>query len=157
MIWKLVTRLFFSWQVDKTTDITCRSQHSVIVRYARKGSVVGTFLGFYDVSSGCTAENLFKLLTEAFSKYDLGNKLITAQTYDGAAVMAGCLNGLQAKIKTVAPQALFTHCYAHSFNLVLSNACSSIQQGRLFCKSVRFLVIFFKINKNDKCFRSNLR
>nr|CAI5852687.1 unnamed protein product [Callosobruchus analis] len=43
-------------------------------------------------------------------KFDFKTKLV-AQTYDGAAVMASELNGLQSKIKSVAPQALFSHCY----------------------------------------------
>ena len=38
------------------------------------------------------------------------NKVI-AQYYDGAAVMASGLNGVQAKIKGKIPQALFVHCY----------------------------------------------
>lgn len=111
-------------------------------------------MGFYDVSR--TAENLFKLLTDRFSKFDLERKLI-AQTYDGAAVMAGHLNGLQAKIKSIAPQALFTHCYAHSLNLVLSSACSSIPTVRTFCKYLRIFLIFFKIHEKDKCSRYEMR
>lgn len=133
---------FFAWQVDETTDITCQSQLSVIFRYVKNGAVVERFMGFYDVSSGRTAEDLFKLLTETFSKFDMEKKLI-AQTYDGAAVMAGHLNGLQAKIKSVAPQAMFTHCYAHSLNLVLSNACSSIPQVRIFFANLSGFSAYF--------------
>ncbi|KAJ8967347.1 hypothetical protein NQ317_013974 [Molorchus minor] len=103
------------------------------MRYVRNGEVVERFVGFEDVGSRRTSEDLFKLLTEKFFKFDLENKLI-AQSYDGSAVMAGHLNDLQVKIKSVAPQALFTHCYSHSLNLVLSAACSSIAQI-IFSKS----------------------
>ncbi|XP_063909844.1 zinc finger MYM-type protein 1-like [Zophobas morio] len=87
---------FFSWEIDETTDITCKSQLSVILRYVTDGELVERFTGFYDVSSGRNAECLFQLLTKEFNRFDLKNKLI-AQTYDGAAVMAGHLNSLQTK------------------------------------------------------------
>lgn len=38
--------------------------------------------------------------------------------------MAGNITGLQARIKTIAPNALFTHCLAHRLNLVLQHGCS---------------------------------
>jgi hypothetical protein len=95
----------------------------VIFRYVLNSQVVERFVGFYDVSSGRTSEDLFKLLTDNFAKFNLKEKLV-AQTYDRAAVMAGELNGLQRKIKDVAPQATFTHCYAHVLNLVLSKSCN---------------------------------
>lgn len=134
--------LYFSWQVDETTDIACRSQLSVVFRYVVNGTVVERFAGFYDVSSGRTAEDLFNFLIDKFGQYDLKNKLI-AQTYDGAAVMASDLNGLQTKIKTIAPHALFTHCYAHCLNLVLSKACNGIRDVRIFFANLSGFSSFF--------------
>jgi hypothetical protein len=123
---------FFSWQFGETTDTTCHSQLSVIFRYVLNSQVVERFFGFYDISSGRTSEDLFKSLTENFAKFNLKEKLV-AQSYDGAAVMVGELNGLQRKIKDVAAQATFTHCYAHDvLNLVLSKSCNSIRDVRIF-------------------------
>jgi hypothetical protein len=51
--------------------------------------------------------NYFSLLQQNFGHFNIETKLV-GQTYDGAAVMAGELNGLQKKIKSIAPQALFT-------------------------------------------------
>ena len=42
-------------------------------------------------------------------------KKLTAQTYDGTAVMSGKQKGLQAKMKVKCPEAIFVHCYAHKF------------------------------------------
>nr|CAI5817664.1 unnamed protein product [Callosobruchus analis] len=42
------------------------------------------------------------------------------------------LNGLQAKIKKQAPQAVFLHCLAHRLNLVLQQSCNSISNCRIF-------------------------
>ena len=69
-------------------------------------------------------------------------KLI-AQTYDGASVMASSLNGVQAKVKSFAPMAIFTHCYAHKLNLVLAKSTDNIQQCKIFFKSIEGLSAFF--------------
>nr|CAI5833699.1 unnamed protein product [Callosobruchus analis] len=112
---ELRSTAFFSWQIDETTDIACKSQLSVIFRYVIGGDIVERFVGFYDVSSGKNAESLYQLLVTEFQEFDLKHKLI-AQTYDGAAVMSGDFSGLQSKIKNIAPHALFTHCCAHKLN-----------------------------------------
>jgi hypothetical protein len=105
--------------------------------------VVERFFGFYDISSGRTSEDLFKLLMENFAKFNMKEKLV-AQPYDGAAVMVGELNGLQRKIKDVAPQATFTHCYAHDvLNLVLSKSCNSIRDVRIFFSNLSEFATFF--------------
>ncbi|KAK9976591.1 hypothetical protein ABG768_021796 [Culter alburnus] len=50
---------FFGWQVDETTDISCRAQLSVIVRYADSaGKIQERFIGFFDVSGGRDAQGL---------------------------------------------------------------------------------------------------
>ena len=51
--------------------------------------------------------------------------------YDGAAVMASSLNGLQAKVGS-AQNAMFVHCYAHIFNLVLSQWAKCLPESRVF-------------------------
>ena len=48
------------------------------------------------------------------------------QTYDGASVMSGHLNGVQALIRQEYPFAYFVHCAAHRLNLVLCQAVSSM-------------------------------
>lgn len=139
---------FFSWQIDETTDISCKSQLSIILRYVKSGEVIERFLGFFDISSGRTADDLFNFLLSNCEKYDFRKKLV-AQTYDGASVMAGHLNGLQSKIKSVAPQALFVHCHAHVLNLVLSKACNINKESRIFFSNLSGFAAFFKINQTN--------
>ena len=62
--------------------------------------------------------------------------LCVSSITSGAAVMSGEINGLQAKVKSVAPQALFTHCYAHRLNLILQD---TIHVANL--KSVEFFLL----------------
>ncbi len=126
---------FFGWQVDEKIDsITCRAQLSVIVRYVDSaGKIQERFIGFFYVSGGQDAQSVFDVLNENMQGYNCKDKLL-AQTYDRAAVMASALNGLQAKVKAIAPSAMFVHCYAHRLNLVLSQGAKCLTECRnVFC------------------------
>nr|CAI5852748.1 unnamed protein product [Callosobruchus analis] len=71
--------------------------------------------------------------------------------------MASELNGLQSKIKSVAPQALFTHCYAHALNLVLSKACNINKHARIFFFKFNWVFsIFFQIYQANQHTKRNL-
>lgn len=122
---------FFAVMADDTTDITERSQCAITIRYVIKGHLHERFLGFFDVSENRTADALYNVLENALEPYNFREKLV-AQCYDGASVMSGELNGLQAKIKSTAPLALFTHCCAHRLNLVLQQGTKQIDKSRIF-------------------------
>jgi len=57
--------------------------------------------------------------------------------------MSGELNGVQAKVKEHAPDAIFIHCYAHRLNLVLSQAASSNAKCNVFFFTLGGLSTFF--------------
>lgn len=141
---------FCSWQVDETTDINVKSQLSVIFRYVVGSKICERFMGFFDVSNGRNAEALCSFLEKEMDKFDFKNKLI-GQTYDGAAVMASELNGLQAKIKKLAKSALFLHCYAHNMNLVLSSGTINIIK-RFFSAILADFQHIFQSRLRDRIF-----
>lgn len=85
---------------------------------------------------------LFNLVNNVLLEFDIKNKLI-GQCYDGASVMVGHINGLQAKIKEVAPYALFTHCLAHRLNLVLQYGCNSNEECRIFFANMTGISAYF--------------
>ncbi|KAJ4441471.1 hypothetical protein ANN_11326 [Periplaneta americana] len=60
------------------------------------------------------------------------NEKLIAQAYDGAAVMGGGKNGVQAIVKENYPNSHFVHCYAHQLNLILQQAASQNSQVRIF-------------------------
>ena len=57
--------------------------------------------------------------------------------------MASELNGVQAKIKERVKEAMFTHCYAHKLNLVLSHSAKCMPECKTFFKTVEGLGSFF--------------
>uniref|UniRef100_A0A3P9K3W7 Zinc finger MYM-type protein 1 n=1 Tax=Oryzias latipes TaxID=8090 RepID=A0A3P9K3W7_ORYLA len=137
---------FVAVEVDETTDVTNHAQISVILRYVATSEagceVNEAFLGFDDVSEDRRAPAIAKYVLGVLEKYDCTDKLVT-QTYDGAAVMASELNGVQAKVKEKVPEAIFTHCYAHKLNLVLMHSAKCMPECRTFFKTAEGLASFF--------------
>lgn len=126
--------LFFACIVDETTDITEKAQCSIVCRLVdTTGIVQEYFLGFFDLGEDRNAPALRDLLFSVIGKFDCQTKLI-AQTYDGASVISGQLNGLQKLVRDSAPLAMFTHCFAHHLNLVLQQSCSNITSVKIFSR-----------------------
>ena len=57
--------------------------------------------------------------------------------------MSGHVNGLQSKVLSAYPNAIFTHCYAHVLNLVLQQSVSVIKECKIFFQTLSGLSAFF--------------
>ena len=99
-------------------------------------------MGFSDVSTDRTATALAEHVFAAVDEMQCGVKLV-GQTYDRAAVMSGHLNGLQAKVRDSYPSCSFVHCIAHTLKLVLSQACKTIKDCKVFFSTLNGLASFF--------------
>lgn len=120
---------FVAVDVDKTTDVTNKTQASVILHYVAKSEVDCEVMeAFCNLMMWAPA--VAKHVLGVLEKYNCVEKL--AQMYDGASVMASELKGVQAKIKETAPEALFTHCYSHKLNLVLMHSAKCMSEWILF-------------------------
>lgn len=129
--------------MDETTDVSNKSQVSTVLRYCTsKGTVEERFLGFSDFSDDRSANALATHLFNCLKEYDCEKKIV-AQTYDGAAVMSGEHNGLQARVKAEYKQALFVHCYAHKLNLVLKQSVDNIKECKIFFMTLSGFAAFF--------------
>ncbi|KAJ8915784.1 hypothetical protein NQ315_004596 [Exocentrus adspersus] len=73
---------------------------------------------------------------------DKPEKLIS-QSYDGASVMSGGQSNVQTLIKRDYKYAFYVHCYAHSLNLILSQAASQNQDVRVFFSNLSDIANFF--------------
>jgi hypothetical protein len=133
---------FISIQADETTDVSCKSQMSIIFRYVVDNKIEERFIGFFDVSKDKSAFGLSEILLTEIKNWNIGDKLV-CQTYDGAAVMAGQKNGVQAIIKQLYPKAMFIHCYAHQLNLVFLHGSKSIKSVKIFISELTVFHTFF--------------
>lgn len=126
---KIVSRVnkakCFTILADETADISGIEQVSLCARYVdlEKMIIREDFLQFvptYDL----TGKALAKLILDNLNQFGIETAFLRGQGYDGAATMSGKYNGVKAHINQSHPLAMFVHCAAHSFNLVVSKSCS---------------------------------
>ena len=86
-----------------------------------KNSLIG-----FRVAEGLTAESLSNSIQDEMKQIGVNIYNLVGQGYDGADVMSGKCAGVQEKIRTIVPQALYVHCFAHRLNLLIVQAVKSV-------------------------------
>lgn len=132
----------FALLVDETKDVSKCEQLSVVVRYLRGEEVREEFLHFKH-TEGLDADSLLRTIKQTLSQCNIDLKMCVGQCYDGAAVMSGCKNGVQQKLKSEVPEALYIHCHAHRLNLVLVDVVRNVEGAADFFETVQMLYNFF--------------
>lgn len=132
---------YFAIMVDETKDISKIEQLSVVLRYYLNGIVYERFMGFRAASSLC-ATSLFTYIKEILAVSNVDIKKCVGQTYDGASVMSGKFNGVQALFRKEVPQAIYVHCYNHRLNLVIADTCKNVPGVRMFFDLIESLYVF---------------
>ncbi|XP_076030931.1 zinc finger MYM-type protein 1-like [Oratosquilla oratoria] len=125
-------------QADETTDCAMHAQLSIIIRYVYEDKICERFLGFYEISDDKSTTRLADVIATVLNSFHDATDKLVSQTYDGAAVMAGTLNGVQSKLRDKGfKHAHFIHCYAHKLNLVLSKSAEKVSGVKMFFSHLR--------------------
>jgi Domain of unknown function (DUF4371)/hAT family C-terminal dimerisation region len=121
---------YFALMVDETTDSSRHEQLVFCIRYCdQKLDTHELFMGFYELEQQ-DANTLLKVVTDVLLRFNLRESNCRGQCYDGAANVAGALNGLQSKIRRTENRAIYVHCAAHSLNLCVQDAIAAISAYR---------------------------
>lgn len=120
----------FSVLMDETTDASHTEQVSIMVRFVDKNAtdeanIVNERLIGIVSATQTTGEALTELLLTVLDNNSLNVQDIVGQGYDGGSNMSGGAKGVQARIKSLNPRAMYTHCFAHCLNRALVNAICS--------------------------------
>ena len=111
---------------DTTPDVSHHEQLSICVRIVDRVGYCSEHLFCCKRAPGATAQQLYDTIVDAFKSRGVTFDKIVAQTYDGASNMSGCYKGLQAIFRDeIGSHIVYTHCYAHTLNLVLSDSAST--------------------------------
>ncbi|XP_008181033.1 zinc finger MYM-type protein 1-like [Acyrthosiphon pisum] len=118
--------------------------------YANRGNFIELLNLIGDISDefksktaqSLTASSLFQYIKEILSVHNVDILKCVAQTYDGASVMSGKNNGVQALFRQEVLQAIYVHCYNHRLNLVISDVCKNIPTVKMFFDIVENLYVF---------------
>lgn len=108
---------FYSIIVDGSSDVSRTEQLSINIRYVdEEGEIQERFLGFVSLEEQDAAA-VVDAIDRKLEQLQLSKDYLVAQGYDGAAVMSGTDNGVQARIRRTAPNAVYVHCFSHCANL----------------------------------------
>ena len=85
------------------------------------------FFGFFRAKIQ-TADGIFNLIKDVLeNELNLDLQFMVAQSFDGAATMAGIKSGVAKRFIEKVPYAVFVHCYAHKLNLALQDATNQLK------------------------------
>ena len=110
---------FFSIMADETKDVSKREVISVSIRYLYDNAIHEEFVGICETDN-LDAKSLKNSIVRSLLTVNTDLKKCIGQGYDGASVVAGKLNGVQALFRDEHSHlAQYIHCFAHRLNLVV--------------------------------------
>ncbi|XP_052778288.1 zinc finger MYM-type protein 1-like, partial [Mya arenaria] len=117
---------------DEATDAATMEQMALCVRFVDSESdeIHEEFLGFSQCES-TTGEALANAFIENLTKLGVKTDQMRGQGYDGASNMSGIHRGVQARIRSLIPEAIYTHCKAHCLNLAIIHASKEVYARNL--------------------------
>ena len=102
-----------------------------------------------ECDSGITGEALAEM-TLGFLTNRLDPSKMQGQAYDGASNMSGKTSGTAARISSVYPLALYTHCASHCLNLAVVASFQEVSVRNMIGIVNRLSVFFFAHPKRQK-------
>jgi hypothetical protein len=129
---EISSAVYFSILVDESKDIRKQEQMSFVLRYLYNGILHEEFVGFVK-ADGLDSLSLSNKIVTTMQGIGITLSNCVGQGYDGASVMSGIHNGVQAIIRsTVAKMAVYMHCCNHRLNLAVVDVLKSVTYGRDF-------------------------
>ena len=106
---------------DECTDCSNQEQFTINIRWVDEElKEHENFFGLYQVDT-IDAKSLFSSIKDVLLQMNVKLSHCRGQCYDGAANMSGARHGVATKILEEESRAVYTHCYAHSLNLAVSD------------------------------------
>ena len=136
---------FFSVMADEATDSGNLEQMPLVLRFVEDFKVHEEFMGFVECDTGVTGQALADKITSTLRDWHLDLGKWRGQGYDGAANMAGRLNGCAALIQQEHPKAVYCHCNVHALNLCVM-AISKIALVSNMWSTLRQVSVFFEFS-----------
>ena len=133
---------YYSIMADEYTDVTTVEELSVFCRWEEDGLPVEHFLEIVHLQQA-HAESIHSALIECLKKKNLQVGRIVVMGFDGAATFSGKRSGVQARMKKLAPHALFVHCHSHMLQLVCVQTANSTPEIKQVYTTLTALWKFF--------------
>ena len=128
---------------DATRDGNKREVEAVFVRFIKDGSVHERTVGFVDISTDLTAKGVSTAIINLLASFELDPDNCVGFSFDGASVMSGKHNGVQAILKETFKYAVYVHCNSHRLNLVLQQISATSTESKSTIDLCNTLHTFF--------------
>ncbi|XP_075042389.1 SCAN domain-containing protein 3-like [Mixophyes fleayi] len=103
----------FALQLDEAIDSNKDAHLICYTRFVDGENLVEDLLFCKSITAGTKAQDLFQIIDTFMSENNLDWTKCFGVCTDGGRSMSGCYGGLQALIRSKAPDALWTHCIIH--------------------------------------------
>lgn len=133
----------FSIEVDSCQDVGVVDQVAICVRYVRNGLVNERLISMISIHN-TSGRQYFEIIKKVFFDFGINMKTVISSAFDGASNMSGKYNGLQAVLKEIAPDMIYTHCYAHVLNLVMVAPCLSCLKAHILFGLLEKAAVFIQ-------------
>ncbi|KAJ8670664.1 hypothetical protein QAD02_001923 [Eretmocerus hayati] len=135
--------------IDSSLEVMHRDQLGMKFRYLEGYEPVEKFVTFLP-NVGYKGIEMFDALESFLEDNSIYLKDCRCQTYDNASNMSGKFNGLQALVKKRNRLARWIPCFAHSLNLVGTNAMNcSLESKKFFCL-MKNMYVFFILTPTER-------
>ena len=109
----------YAIMADECTDISNKEQFTICMRWVGEDlEDHEDFIGLYQVDN-IDAKSLVHAIRDTLIRMELHLSQCRGQCYGGASNMSGSNGGLSAQLLIEESRAVYTHCYAHAFNLAV--------------------------------------
>ncbi|XP_043192308.1 zinc finger MYM-type protein 1-like [Amphibalanus amphitrite] len=147
---------WFSIIADGTTDVAGKEQICVCYRFVNdKLEAQEVFLGLY-AAPDSTAATLTKVLLDATQRLVGGISHLRGMCFDGASNMSGQISGVQARLASMQPKAIFVHCFNHSLDLALVEEAKQVPMIADVMNIVRDVSTCLNTAKRKNMFRDHV-
>ena len=121
LVSQLQQSLYFSLQLDESTDIGNEANLLCFVRYIYCGEVHDEFLFCRPLPTNTTGEAIFNVADDFIVQNKLSWSRCVGISTDGATAMTGKLRGLVSRVQSIVPQVKATHCCIHREQLAVKH------------------------------------
>ena len=114
---------FFTMLCDKASDSSNKEQMALVLCFVdEENNIREDFIRFIHCKDGLTGEKLAKVIIIIIDNLSFDIKYCRGQRYDGAAAVAGHINGCYAHIFGLTTKlSTYCHCFSHRLNLDICN------------------------------------
>ena len=135
----------YTIMADGTTDKNRHEIQGLVCRFLSSAGDIREHCLNIEGITDRSSQGVLNFITSTLKNFHVSTDGIVSQSYDGASVMSGAHQGLQALLSNFCNRyILYVHCFLHKISLVVVRAMENIEEIRDYFEIVSCLYTFLK-------------